>query len=50
MIKSTLILPSDEMEMALAEKDSVIATKEQQIEEQNSLIQGVSQSLCKPSN
>jgi hypothetical protein len=46
MIKSTLILPSDEMEMALAEKDSVIATKdsviatkEQQIEEQNSLIQ-----------
>jgi hypothetical protein len=38
MIKSTLILPSDEMEMALAEKDSIIAEKDSALAEKDSVI------------
>jgi hypothetical protein len=42
MIKSRLVLPSDEIEMmeaTIAEKDSALAEKDQQLNEQNSLIQ-----------
>jgi hypothetical protein len=38
MIKSTLILPSDEMEMALAEKDSLIAEKDAALAEKDSAL------------
>jgi hypothetical protein len=36
MIKSVLVLPSDEMEMALAEKDSLIAMKDAVLAEKDS--------------
>jgi hypothetical protein len=38
MTKSVLILPSDEMEMALAEKDTLIAEKDTLIAEQKNII------------
>jgi hypothetical protein len=38
MTKSVLILPSDEMEMALAEKDTIIAEKDSALAEKDSTI------------
>jgi hypothetical protein len=38
MIKSVLVLPSDEMEMALAEKDSLIAAKDSALAEKDSAL------------
>jgi hypothetical protein len=38
MIKSTLILPSDEMEMALAEKDTIITEQASALAEKDSII------------
>jgi hypothetical protein len=38
MIKSTLILPSDEMEMALAEKDTIIAEKDSALAQKDSAL------------
>jgi hypothetical protein len=42
MIKSVLVLPSDEMEMALAEKDSALAEKDSALAEKDSALAALS--------